>query len=202
VTARLPTDERGAVIGRDAVGLQREAGREHAGAGFCWRLPTFLSVPTRCRLLPMANAGSDTDFTSAALRHIRDAEHLVAAGEHTSRDQAWHLAGFAHECARKACLRDRWLPKVLGHAFDQASEDVIELAIALDPRAGRMPVRNWSTDFPAIDSWRPDHRYEATGAANEAGRDVAALVEQGRRAVNATVIALLFEGTLAPGALR
>ncbi len=47
-----------------------------------------------------------SDFVSAALRHTRDAEHLVAHGEHASRDQAWHLAGFAHECARKSLIRE------------------------------------------------------------------------------------------------
>jgi hypothetical protein len=150
----------------------------------------------------MSSVGSNSDFMSAALRHVRDAEHLVDAGEHTSRDQAWHLAGFALECARKACLQDNWVPRLLGHAFDEASENVVELAVALDPRAGRMRVRDWSTRFPAISSWRPDHRYDASGVADAANRNVNALVEQGRTAVNEVLLALLFEGALRSESLR
>jgi hypothetical protein len=30
---------------------------------------------------------------SAALRHVRDAANLAAAGEHGSHDQAWHRVG-------------------------------------------------------------------------------------------------------------
>ena len=102
----------------------------------------------------------EPDFASAALRHIRDAEHLAEPGVHSSRDQAWHLAGFAHECARKAFIYEGWIPKMLGHEFDRAGERVVQIAIALDPRAGRFPVAAWARRYPAIAHWRPEHRYE------------------------------------------
>ena len=146
----------------------------------------------------------DSDFASAALRHVRDAEHLLSNVGYTSRDQAWHLAGFAHECGRKACIAAGWVPKLLGHDFSTASEEVIDLAVALDPRAGRFPVRSWVARYPAVAAWRPDHRYERTGTVDEGrlGRDVAALVTQGRAAVDACILALFLDGSLAVESLR
>lgn len=142
------------------------------------------------------------DFVSAALRHIRDAEHLTEAGAHASSDQAWHLAGFAHECARKALLSESWIPKLLGHDFSNAGELVVEVAIALDPRAGRFSLRQWPTQYPAVAAWQPDHRYERTGSAQkDAKRDLASLVAQGRTAVDASVVALLLDGVLSTESL-
>ena len=142
-------------------------------------------------------------FASAALRHVRDAEHLVEKGEHSSRDQAWHLAGFAHECARKAFIGEGWVPKMLGHDFTNAGEKVVEIAIALDPRAGRFPVRRWAARYPAITPWRPDHRYDRTGTSDaDKDRKVEDLVAQGREAINACMVALFIEGSLAIESLR
>lgn len=149
----------------------------------------------------MADAGSD--FASAALRHMRDAEHLIANETHVSRDQAWHLAGFAHECARKACIRESWVPKLLGHDFSSVSDAVVELAIALDPRASRLPVRNWTARYPAVMAWGPEHRYERTGTADKTKeRNIDDLVRQGREAVDACMVALFLEGSLAAESLQ
>lgn len=151
----------------------------------------------------MATRQPPADFASAALRHMRDAEHLVEAGGHESRDQAWHLAGFAHECARKACLKDGWVPKLLGHDFSDASDDVLGFAIALDPRAGRFPVRQWRSRFPAVAAWHPNHRYERTGTSDRtAGRDIDLIVAQGRQAVDDCFLALFFDGSLAAESLQ
>jgi hypothetical protein len=151
-------------------------------------------------------ATDEPDFVSAALRHIRDAEHLIETGAHTSRDQAWHLAGFAHECARKAFIqaaRNSWVPKMLGHDFDNSGDLVMELAVALDPRAGRFPVSDWAKRYPAISSWRPEHRYDRTGASErDRDRRVEDLVVQGREAVDACIVALFVDGTLAIESLR
>lgn len=129
-------------------------------------------------------------------------EHLVEDGQHSSLDQAWHLAGFAHECARKAFIKEGWVPTMLGHDFARASERVVEIAIALDPRAGRFHVRDWAKRYPEITSWRPDHRYERTGSSKRQGRVVEDLVAQGRAAVDACIAALFLEGTLAIESLR
>lgn len=137
-------------------------------------------------------APAHEDFVSAALRHIRDAEHLAGDGPAQSLDQAWHLAGFAHECGRKACLGDGWIARLLGHDFSSASETIVEWAIALDPHAGLFPVRDWSRRHPAVRSWRAEHRYERTGTAQVA--DVTVLVQQGRAAVDECLVALLEAG--------
>jgi hypothetical protein len=143
-----------------------------------------------------------TDFLSAALRHVRDAEHLLESDEHASPDQAWHLAGFAHECARKALLQDGWVARMLGHDFDDASEQVIDVAIALDSRANRLPLRDWARRYPTIAEWKAEHRYERTGASRALRREVVGLVTQGRQAVDASVLALFLEGTLMIESLR
>jgi hypothetical protein len=138
-----------------------------------------------------------SDFVSAALRHIRDAEHLAASGEHTSLDQAWHLAGFAHECARKSLIRAGWVPRILGHDFTKADEHIVDIAIALEPSSGRLPLPAWAARFPAVGRWRPDHRYERTGAVAAAqDRDIGALVSQAREGVDHSVAALFIEGTI------
>jgi hypothetical protein len=145
----------------------------------------------------------DPDFASAAVRHLRDAEHLAEAGAPCSPDQAWHLAGFAHECARKAYLHDGWIPKLLGHEFHSAGERILELAQALDPRASRFPVGAWAQRYPMITAWRPDHRYERTGAtARNQERDLATLLVEARTAVDACIVALFLDGALAIESLR
>ena len=161
----------------------------------------FLFLPACCRIPVMPAPGSD--HASAALRHMRDAEHLIADETYASRDQVWHLAGFAHECARKACVQEGWLPKLLGHDFSSASDAVIEFAIALDPRASRLPVRQWASRYPAVAAWRPDHRYERTGTAEkDKNRNIEHLVKQGREAVDACIVALFLDGSLAMESIR
>jgi hypothetical protein len=73
---------------------------------------------------------------SAALRHLRDAEHLAdATTPHGSLDQAYHLAGFAPECGRKATIAADWMNKALGH--DLGVVDEIMAALWAD---GRLPL--------------------------------------------------------------
>jgi len=107
---------------------------------------------------------------SAALRHARDAEALLAA----SPDQAWHLAGFGPECARKACLSERWADKAVGHDWTSSAEALLEVAISMDARAARLDLAGWAQRAPLLARWRPEHRYNRTGA-NVA--DAAGLVE-------------------------
>ena len=67
------------------------------------------------------------DLLSAAIRHVRDAELLAStAGPNRSLDQAFHLAGFAPECARKATLPRSTFDKSIGHGTTAASELSLE----------------------------------------------------------------------------
>lgn len=92
---------------------------------------------------------------SAALRHVRDARSLLMEPG-ASPDQAWHLAGFGPECARKACVEDSAVHKIIGH--DVHDTELISWAMDLDPRLPRPAPAPAPTG-----AWRPEHRYECTG---------------------------------------
>ena len=126
---------------------------------------------------------------SAAIRHVRDAEALLAA----SPDQAWHLAGFGPECARKACLSERWADKALGHQLGLVAEPALATAIALDARAARYRLDAWSSNWPSFTAWTPEGRYHRTGAHAPAAP---ALVGEARAAVDRVVCDLWADGAL------
>jgi len=134
---------------------------------------------------------------SGALRHVRDAEHLAANGDHRSVDQAQHLAGFGPECARKACLSERWADKAIGHDFGTAGERAVAFAAAIDIGAHRFRPDDWVGRYPTLGSWRPDVRYNPTGTA--VAESTARLIEQCRRAVDDVVFALWTDGELQGG---
>jgi hypothetical protein len=130
-------------------------------------------------------------LVSAALRHVRDAERLLQAGEAASPDQAFHLAGFGPECARKAALSARWFDQALGHDFGDIGERVLELAAALDPVAHRYAVADYPSRFPALAKWNVSCRYHRTG---EHAAEAAALVAEARKCVDEIVLALWMDG--------
>ena len=139
------------------------------------------------------------DLISAALRHVRDAESLSRPGsEITSPDQAYHLAGFGPECARKATLSVRWSDKPLGHALGQGPTDpVLEIALALDPYARLYNPLNWRSRYPALSAWDPQCRYDRTGTRDQ--REVEAVVREARLVVIEIVGALWADGRLPDG---
>lgn len=112
-----------------------------------------------------------TDMVSAALRHLRDARVLLDGGPadsepYTSPDQAWHLAGFGPECARKAVLPERGWDQLIGHDLGEASDEIVDWVEALDPRSGRFPIRRLFDDRPELALWQPQHRYQRTGTTS------------------------------------
>ncbi len=139
------------------------------------------------------------DLASAALRHVRDADHLLEPGPHRSVDQALHLAGFGPECVRKAALTSGWSDRILGHELGPEAAERFDLLIALDAHAGRAGVADFDRRFPALAGWRVERRYDPTGAADEA--EARAVVEQARAAVGQTFVTLWLDGRLddAPG---
>lgn len=132
---------------------------------------------------------------SAAARHVRDAERLLADG--SSPDQAWHLAGFGPECARKACIDDAVLDRALGHELGPDGEALLDWWIPLDPHAWRYDLADWSTAEPGIADWRPESRYEQTGTRS--GIPVEALVGSARRLVDRVIADLWSDGWLSEG---
>lgn len=121
-----------------------------------------------------------SDLASAALRHVRDAEHLLAEGDHQSVDQAYHLAGFGPECIRKAALSARWGDKIIGHDFSTDGEALLDVLVSLDPHGVRAGAGDFSRRFPKLARWDVNRRYARTGTIDEEqARD---LVEEARGA--------------------
>lgn len=135
---------------------------------------------------------------SAAARHVRDAERLLNKPP-SSPDQAWHLAGFGPECARKACLEDRVLDLALGHELGPGGEQLLEWWIPLDHSAWRYRIAGWGVSEPRITEWSPNHRYDATGTW--VGAPVEELTGSARRLLDGVVADLWSDGRLQEGAL-
>lgn len=134
---------------------------------------------------------------SAALRHLRDAEHLADASlGSASLDQAFHLVGFAPECARKAALSSSTYDRPMGHG-GRASEAALGLALALDARAHRYDLTDWAARYPALAKWTEGARYEATGTRGQA--EVRALLDEAREIVVRIAFALWADGRVPEG---
>ena len=133
------------------------------------------------------------DLISAALRHLRDAEHLVSEHSHRSLDQAYHLAGFGPECARKAALAQPGFNKLLGHDLGSASEALLEIVLALEPAAQRYAIDDLG-QFPSFSAWRPDCRYKRTGTIPEPA--ARSLIHEARVFVDRLVVELWADGRL------
>lgn len=131
------------------------------------------------------------DFVSAAARHLNDAERLVNA----SPDQAFHLAGFAPECAQKAVLTSRWLDKALGHLNDPIGEQALEFALSVEPSAARYRLRLKGPALPVLARWGVECRYERTGTrASEAPQ----AVSEAEALVDSIASALFMDGRIPP----
>ena len=130
---------------------------------------------------------------SAALRHMRDAEHLADSSlGPISLDQAYHLAGFAPECARKAALSSSGFDRALGHGGD-GSETALGIALALDARAHRYELADWGARYVALALWSTrSPRYDATGTYRES--DVVPLLREAREVVDRISFALWADG--------
>lgn len=136
------------------------------------------------------------DLLSAAARHVEDAEHLLHDAP-ASPDQAWHLAGFCPECARKACFEDAILDQALGHDLGPDGDRLLDWWIPLDPGAWRYRLDGWSQQEPRLAEWRPDHRYDRTGTRR--GVPVEELTASARRLLDGVVADLWTDGRLREG---
>jgi hypothetical protein len=109
---------------------------------------------------------ANPDFPSAASRHLRDAEGLLA----TSPSNARYLAGYVAECALKAVV-ERSDPSfhalAFGHQLSKLERDGFDLAIALAPRTARYRP-SAATVKLLRERWTETLRYEATLDTTEA----------------------------------
>lgn len=137
----------------------------------------------------------DLELLSAALRHLRDAEHLAdAMSPHVSLDQAHHLAGFAPECARKAAIAAEWVNKPLGHILGNKADAVLELASILAPAATDSALQGWGKTYKTLGRWDPAHRYDESGTHKRP--QVEALLRESRQVVIEIMAALWADGRL------
>lgn len=144
---------------------------------------------------------ADAELVSAALRHLRDAEHLGSVtAPHASLDQAYHLAGFGPECARKAAIAAAWANKPLGHDLGERVEWVLDFALTLDPTASRYAIEAWQEAYPALARWSPECRYKATNTYDEG--DVHELLRDAWNATAEVLAALWADGRLSLEMLR
>lgn len=107
----------------------------------------------------MMLAEDQVDRLSAALRHRWDSQELLPA----SPDQAWHLAGFATECARKACLSREGDRRALSHLQGAEADRILDLVLAIDAHASRFDLRGWAPAGSALADWSEQHRYDRSG---------------------------------------
>lgn len=135
-----------------------------------------------------------TELTSAALRHVRDAEHLLTCAGHESPDQAYHLAGFGPECARKATIAERWLDQAIGHGTTDRTDELLDFAASIDPVAHRYEILELADRYPAVASWSVDARYNKTGTHSHAEAEQVCL--EARKVVDSIVLAMWADGRL------
>jgi hypothetical protein len=135
---------------------------------------------------------------SAALRHVRDAEHLMAGDPLTrSPDQAFHLAGFGPECARKATLPRSTYDQAIGHGVTHASELALQFALVTDPVARRYDILEWKDRYPELSRWHERARYDQTGTHPDG--EARAIVAEAREIVDRLAFALWADGHVPAG---
>lgn len=138
------------------------------------------------------------DHLSAALRHVRDAEHLLRPhppeDNYTSPDQAYHLAAFGPECARKAVIAAPWLDKLLGHGHGEQLAPILEFAAAIDHQAHHYARPANDPVAIAFAIWHVDCRYKRTGTYGAPAAD--RLVQAARVFVDEIAIRMWADGRI------
>lgn len=145
---------------------------------------------------PHTLSTSRVALASAALRHVEDAARLVTS----SPVQAYHLAGYGPECARKAALtfssesEAAALDKAVGHGFRKDAETALALVCTLDPLAIRYALRDWKTRMPVLTEWNEQVRYTKSDHIGEARART--MVGVAQRLVEDVITALWADGRL------
>jgi hypothetical protein len=141
-------------------------------------------------------SASRVALASAALRHVEDAAALASR----SPVQAYYLAGYGPECARKAALtfasekEALELDKAVGHGFRKDAETAFALACTLDPLATRYTLRDWRARLPVLSQWNEQCRYEKSDHIGE--KQATTLLRAATELVEEVVTALWADGRL------
>lgn len=139
-------------------------------------------------------------LVSAALRHLRVAEHLAVPGPTRSLDDAFYLAGFGPECVQAACLSEDWIAPALGHGFTTDQMRHLQFFLCLDARARRYLSADWGIRHPALNRWAVQSRYARTGSFD--AEEVGKLLDTARTIVDPIVASLWADGFIDHGALH
>ncbi len=122
-----------------------------------------------------------TDLQKLSNTRIREARILFSAGEHSG---AYYLAGYAVECALKACIAKsvrRFDFPDKDRAQRSYSHDLRELARLADPDSELMAAAKASSKFDAnwdlVQTWNEKSRY-ALWTKNEAGAMIDAIARK------------------------
>jgi hypothetical protein len=109
------------------------------------------------------------DFQKLADMRIREAKILLDAGEF---DGAFYLAGYAVECALKACIIRRQIPpdswpekKFMEKCYSHKLEDLLILA---DLKATLNTAGPVSGNWGLVSAWTEQSRYEIGKTTSEA----------------------------------
>lgn len=115
------------------------------------------------------------DFQNLARQRIRDARVLLRAGCPAA---AYYLAGYAVECALKACIarktrRHEFPDKdVVNQSWTHKLEQLIKVAGLEQERDRERKVNPaFETNWGIVKDWDEDHRYDL-GIENKAARDL------------------------------
>jgi len=99
------------------------------------------------------------DYPSAAFRHAEDARRLHTAGRH---DNAFYHSGYVIECVLKVLVDEASLrPRAFQHDLAGMNLRLQRFAAEFSPAWSRHVIA-WGAE---IDAWKPDVRYDPTGAS-------------------------------------
>ena len=100
---------------------------------------------------------------------ILRAEEAAVLANNGKEEGAYYLAGFAVECALKACIAKRtrqhqYPPKNAGQYYDHNLDALLQLAdlrnaLESEMKRSRQFEKNWET----VHDWDVEKRYESTG---------------------------------------
>lgn len=147
---------------------------------------------------PHVLSASRVALASAALRHVEDAAALASS----SPVQAYYLAGYGPECARKAALtfamekQAAELDKAVGHGFGDDAETALALVCALDPLAMRYTLRDWKVREPILKQWKEHARYAQSDSITR--KQAGKMLDAATGLVEEVIAALWADGRLPP----
>ncbi len=159
------------------------------------RLP---AVTSRFAYVSSVEHSRRSRLVSAALRHMRVAEHLLVDGLGRSFDDSFYIAGFGPECAQAACLSEEWFERAIGHGFTDAQIANLRFVMSLDTRARRYLAADWAAEFPILMAWRVLRRYDRTGSVER--KTACEMVASSRTLVDRVASQLWADGMLDEGA--